>query len=64
MIGYPYFYESDNLNQDGNFMIFSLDPISEDSELHLAQASSLPVFVGSSEFKLGNEFNYRFCDEI
>ena len=27
MIGYPYFYEADNLNQDENFMIFSLDTI-------------------------------------
>ena len=45
MIGYPYFYESDNLNQDGNFMIFSLDPISEDSELNLAHAFSLPIII-------------------
>ena len=64
MIGYPYFYESDNLNQDGNFMIFSLDPISEDSELNLAHASSLPILVNPSEFKLGDEFSYNFCDQI
>ena len=64
MIGYPYFYESDNLNQDGNFMIFSLDPISEDSELNLAHASSLPIIVNPSQFKLGDEFSYKFCDQI
>ena len=64
MIGYPYFYESDNLNQDGNFMIFSLDPISEDSELNLAHASSLPIIVDPSQFKLGDEFSYNFCDQI
>ena len=66
MIGYPYFYESDNLNQDGNFMIFSLDPISEDSELNLAHASSLPIMVNPSESKLGlgDEFSYNFCDQI
>ena len=65
MIGYPYFYESDNLNQDGNFMIFSLDPISEDSELNLAHASSLPIIVNNpSQFKLSDEFSYNFCDQI
>lgn len=64
MIGYPYFYESDQLNQDENFMIFSLDPISEDSELNLAHASSLPIIVNPSEFKLGDEFSYNFCDQI
>ena len=64
MIGYPYFYETDNLNQDENFMIFSLDPISEDSELNLAHASSLPIVLEPSQFKLGDEFSYRFCDQI
>ena len=64
MLGYPYFYESDNLNQDENFMIFSLDPVSEDSELNLAHASSLPIIVNPSPFKLGDEFSYKFCDQI
>ena len=66
MIGYPYFYETDNLNQDQdeNFMIFSLDPISKDSELNLAHASSLPIGIESSQFKLGDEFSYQFCDQI
>ena len=64
MVGYPYFYETNNLNQDENFMIFSLDPISEDSELNLAHASSLPVLIEPSQFKLGDEFSYQFCDQI
>lgn len=64
MLGYPYFYETDNLNQDENFMIFSLDPISEDSELNLAHASSLPIYIESSQFKLGDEFSYQFCNQI
>ena len=64
MIGYPYFYESDNLNQDENFMIFSLDPIAKDSELNLAHASSLPIVVDPYQFKLGDEFSYKFCDQI
>ena len=64
MVGYPYFYETNNLNQDENFMIFSLDPISEDSELNLAHASSLPIIVDPSQFNLGDEFSYKFCDQI
>ena len=64
MIGYPYFYETDNLNQDENFLIFSLDPISEDSELNLAHASSFPIVLEPSQLKLGDEFSYQFCDQI
>ena len=64
MIGYPYFYENDNLNQDEKFMIFSLDPVSEDSELNLTQASSLPIFVEPFKLELGDEFTYQFCDQI
>ena len=64
MIGYPYFYESNSLSQDENFMIFSLDPVSEDSELNLVHTSSLPVVVNPSQFKLGDEFSYKFCDQI
>ena len=45
MVGYPYFYKNDNLNQDENFMIFSLDRVSEDSELNLANVSSLPILI-------------------
>ena len=43
MIGYPYFYETDNLNQDENFMIFSLNLISKYPNLKLVHASSLPI---------------------
>ena len=64
MVGYPYFYETDNLNQDENFMMFYLDPISEDSELNLAHASSLPIIIEPYQFTLGDEFSYRFCDQI
>lgn len=64
MVGYPFFYETDNLNQDENFMIFSLDPISEDSGLNLAHASSLPIFIEPSSFNLGDDFSYQFCDQI
>ena len=45
-------------------MIFSLDRISEYSELNLAHASSLPILIQSSQFKLGDEFSYQFCDQI
>ena len=64
MIGYPYFYGSDHLNQDKIFMIFSLEPLLEDSELNLAHASSLPIIVDPSQFKLGDQFSYQFCDQI
>lgn len=64
MIGYPYFYGNDNLNQDENFMVFSLDPVSKNSELNLAYTSSLPIFIELSQFKLGDEFSYQFCDQI
>lgn len=66
MIGYPYSYGTNNLNQDEKFMIFSLNPISEDSELNLAYASSLPVQIiaESAEFNLGDSFSYQFCDHI
>lgn len=64
MIGYPYFYETDNLNQDENFMIFSLDPIIKDSELNFKYLSSLPIIIGPSQFQLGDEFTYQFCNQI
>ena len=40
MIGYPFFYGNDNLDHDEKFMIFSIDPITENPELNLTQASS------------------------
>ena len=60
MVGYPFSYG----NQDENFLIFSLDPISEDSELNLAHASSFPIVLEASQLKLGDEFSYVFCDQI
>lgn len=53
------------INQDENFMIFSLNPISKGSELNLAHASYLPIVIEpSSKFNLGDEFNYKFCNQI
>jgi len=60
MTGYPYYYgdeEGENPNQ--KFMVFSLESISQSSAL------VGPLFVEeSAELALGNEFSYRFCDEI
>ena len=62
MIGYPYFYGNENLDQDEFFMIFSLDPITENSELNLTQA--VPILVDTGKLGLGDEFTYQFCDHI
>jgi hypothetical protein len=64
MVGYPYFYENEDLDQDEIFMIFSLDPIIENSELNLTQAASLPIIVDIAKLGLGDEFTYQFCDKI
>ena len=64
MIGFPYYYEQTILNQEKNFMVFSLDHISEDSELNLAHTSSLSILIEPAKFKLGDEFSYQFCDQI
>lgn len=66
MIGYPYFYEDYKLNQDQdeNVLIFSLDRVSEDSELNLMNASSLPILLEASTFEFGDEFSYQFCNQI
>ena len=45
MTGYPFFYATEDLDQDEKFMLFSLDPITENSDLNLTQASSLPIIV-------------------
>ena len=50
--------------QDKDFMIFSLNSISKDSDLNLAYASSSPIVVKSTEFALGDKFTYKFCDHI
>ena len=45
MVGYPYFYGNNNLNEEGeSFMIFSLGPISKDSELDLVHLSLLSIY--------------------
>lgn len=63
MVGYPYFYGNDDVNQSDKFMMFSLDLISENSELNLAHASSLPI-IAPTAFKFGDEFSIQFCDKI
>lgn len=63
-LGFPYFCETNYSDLDDNFMIFSLDRISEDTKLNLLQASSLPVVIEASQFKLGDEFTYHFCNQI
>ncbi len=69
MTGYPYFYGTEDLvqkdlDQDKKFMIFSLDAITENSELNLTQAASLPILVEPIKLELGDEFTYQFCDQI
>jgi hypothetical protein len=64
MLGYPYFYGNEYLDQDEIFMIFSLDPITENSELNLTQAASLSLLVDTVKLELGDEFAYQFCDQI
>ena len=64
MVGYPYSYGNKDLDQDEIFMIFSLDPIIENSELNLTQAASLAVLTETVKLELGDEFTYQFCDQI
>jgi hypothetical protein len=69
MIGFPFFYEKNyiaqkDLDQDDKFMIFSLDPIPENSDLKLNKLSTLPIILESSKLPLGDEFTYQFCDQI
>ena len=47
-------------------MMFSSDPVSEDSELSLTHAPSLPIFIDIEppHLKLGDEFSYQFCNQI
>lgn len=71
MIGYPYFYKenlfeerilTDEISNE-KFMIFSLSPISEDSENYNRFLTST-IVATPSNINLGDEFSYRFCDEI
>ena len=67
---YPYFYGDDDAKQDTNFLLFSLDPIAEDSDLRL-YASSLPMAsaemaLKTSDFHInaGDQFGFSLCDQI
>ena len=69
MIGYPFFYGDEDLiqkdvYQDEKLMIFYLDPIPENSELNLTQLASVPILVEPINLPLGDEFTYKFCDQI
>jgi hypothetical protein len=64
MVGYPYFYGNGDLDQDEIFMIFSLDAITENSELNLTQAASLSIAADTVKLELGDEFAYEFCNQI
>ena len=64
MIGYPFFYGNEDLIQNEKWIIFYLDPITENSELYLTQAASLPVLVEPLNLPLGDEFTYKFCDQV
>ena len=44
-------------------LLFSLSPISEDSE-NLNQLGSFPIVLTPSTLSFGDDFSYRFCDEI
>lgn len=67
MIDYPYFYGENSFEENAmskqKFLLFSLSPISEDSE-NLNQLGSFPIVVTPSTLNFGDEFSYRFCDEI
>jgi hypothetical protein len=45
-------------------MIFSLDPITKNSELNLTKTDFLPVIFDPVSLALGDEFTYQFCDQI
>ena len=67
MIGYPFFYGNEDLIQKDFYkddMIFYLDPITENLELNLTQAASLPILVETINLPLGDEFTHQFCDQI
>lgn len=64
--GYPYMYGDQD--SEKNSIIFSLNKlnIEKEQQLKLTLASSVPVstLVESSEFTLGDEFSYQFCQKI
>ena len=60
MTGYPFYYgNEDDIDQDQKFMVFSLKSVSQSSVL-----TGPLVVVETAELGLGDEFTYRFCDQI
>jgi hypothetical protein len=57
-------YKDKNSAHDKVSMIFSLNPITENSELHLASAVSLSLVTDTVTLGLGDQFAYEFCDQI
>ena len=67
MVGYPFFYGNEDLIQKDFYqdeMIFYLDPITENSKLNLTQAASLTIIGEPINIPLGDDFSYKFCDQI
>jgi len=60
MTGYPFYYgNEDDIDQDQKFMVFSLKSVSQSSVL-----TGPLVVVETAGLGLGDEFTYRFCDQI
>lgn len=69
MIGYPFFYENVSIEQkdseqDKKFLIFSLHPITENSDSKLKKLATLPIILEPFQLPLGDEFSYHLCDQI
>lgn len=65
--GYPYFYGSEDLDQDKTCLSYSLKPVEESLKLNLTHAASSFPLVAITEkatLELGDEFAYEFCDQI
>ena len=63
MVGYPYFYSDQDLDQDKTCLMYSLNPIEKSLELNLTHASAV-VLANNVKLELGDEFAYEFCDQI
>lgn len=60
MVGHPFYYGNEGaIEKDQKFMVFSLDSISQSSLL-----TGPLVVVETAELALGDEFTYRFCEQI
>ena len=53
--------ENKHSDQDEKFLIFSLDPISENSDSNLKHLSGV---LEASKLPFADEFTYQFCDQI